>query len=260
MYRRKDQPTVSVIIPARNEEKNLSHILPYLPPEVTEVILVDGHSTDNTIAVARSLRPTIRIIQQQGRGKGDAMRLGFTASTQDIVVMLDGDGSADPLEIPRFVEALVQGADFVKGSRFLGQGKSHDLTIVRSIGNWGLCALVNLLFHQKFSDLCYGYNAFWRDCLEHITLDCTGFEIEAQLCLRTYKAGLKIREVASVEHSRIHGMSNLHAFRDGWRILKIILSEWYTRPGISTKPIEQNYTYPKVPINTSSSQHFVNDL
>jgi hypothetical protein len=143
--------------------------------------------------------------------------------------MLDCDGSADPAEIPRFVKALLEGNDFAKGSRFLKGGGSTDITFIRRLGNYALCGLVNLLFNQRFSDLCYGYNAFRRDCLERIVLDCTGFEIEAQLCLRVQKAGLKIVEVASIERQRIHGQSNLRTFQDGWRVLKVILHEWSNR-------------------------------
>ena len=217
---------VSIVIPARNEAKNLYHFLPAIPADIGEVILVDGHSTDDTVAVAQKLRPDIHVIHQVGVGKGDAMRTGFAACTQDMIVMLDSDGSADPAEIPRFVQALAQGHDFAKGSRFVKGGGSSDITPLRRIGNYALCGLVNLLFHEHFSDLCYGYNAFRRDCLNHIVLDCTGFEIEAQLCLRVQKAGLKIVEVPSIESRRIHGQSNLHTFRDGWRVLKVILHEW----------------------------------
>lgn len=217
---------VSVVIPARNEAKNLYHLFPYIPPNLSEIILVDGHSTDDTIAVAQKLCPHIHIIRQEGIGKGDAMRVGFAACTQDVIVMLDSDGSADPTEIPRFVQALEQGNDFAKGSRFLKGGGSQDITLLRHLGNMALCGLVNILFRERFSDLCYGYNVFRRRCLDAIDLDCTGFEIEAQLCLRIQRAGLRIVEVASIERSRIHGKSNLRTFRDGWRVLKTILHEW----------------------------------
>src|SRR5271157_1010689 len=144
-------PKISVVIPARNEAQNLVHVLPHIPSTVYEVILVDGHSTDDTIAVAQQLMPTIKVIQQTGKGKGDALRLGFAACSGDIIVMLDADGSADPCEIPRFVEALVKGNDFAKGSRCIQGGGSHDLTRFRSLGNYGLSTLVNILFGTEFS-------------------------------------------------------------------------------------------------------------
>ncbi len=222
-------PTISVVIPTRNEAPNLRHVLPRIPPQVTEVILVDGHSTDGTIAEAQRLLPTIRVIQQPARGKGDALRAGFAACTGDIIVTLDADGSADPAEIPRFVDALIQGYDFAKGSRFLEGGGSDDLTRLRRWGNAFLSGCVNLLFRTKFSDLCYGYNAFWRRCLQRVVVDCSGFEIETLLHLRMHIAKMKITEVASFEHARIHGQSNLHVFRDGWRVLQTIIREWMSR-------------------------------
>jgi peptidoglycan/xylan/chitin deacetylase (PgdA/CDA1 family) len=216
---------ISVVIPVRNESQNLYYILPRIPSIVSEVILVDGHSTDGTIDVAKQLQPAIRIIEQKGQGKGDAVRLGFAACTGDIIVMLDGDGSTDPQEIPRFVQALLQGNDFAKGSRFIAGGGSTDITPLRRLGNYALCQLLNLLFWIRFSDLCYGYNAFWRTCLESIELDSSGFEVETQISLRVHKARLKIIEVPSMEHPRIYGQSNLRTFRDGWRVLKTIVKE-----------------------------------
>jgi len=218
-------PRVSVVIPTLNEAENLRYVLPRLPLFVSEVVLVDGNSIDDTIAVARKLRPDIRIIKQEGKGKGDAMRAGFAASTGDIIVMLDADGSADPKEIPTFVEALIKGGDFAKGSRFMKGGGSTDITWLRSLGNYGLCKIVNLLFQTNFTDFCYGYNAFWKRCLDYVEIDCDGFDIEAQLNLRMYKANLKIVEVPSFEYMRVHGQSNLRTFRDGWRVLKMIVRE-----------------------------------
>lgn len=228
MVKDRQYPAISVVIPAYNEAENLRYVLPHIPSTVYEVILIDGRSTDNTIAVAKQLLPTIHVIRQNGTGKGDALKAGFTACTGDIIVTLDADGSADPHEIPRFVEALLAGNDFAKGSRFIQGGDSHDITLLRNLGNYGLCTLVNLLFGAQFSDLCYGYNAFWKYCLKHINIDCNGFEIETLMNLRIYKSKLRMVEVPSVEHRRMWGQSNLHTFRDGWRVLHTILRERYT--------------------------------
>ena len=222
---RSKYPTISVVIPALNEASNLPHVLPHIPSIVSEIILVDGHSTDGTVAVAQQLLPTIRIVKQRGKGKGDAIRAGLAATTGDIVVLLDADGSTDPHEISRFVDVLVAGNDFAKGSRFAKGGGSHDITPVRSMGNYVLSTLVNVLFGTHFTDLCYGYNAFWRYCLDHIEIDCDGFEIETLLNIRMHLADLKIAEVPSFEYQRIHGTSNLNTLKDGWRVLKTILRE-----------------------------------
>src|SRR5690348_13195369 len=102
---------VSVVIPARNEAQNLPHVLEALPAGLHEVILVDGQSTDDTIAVALRACPDVKIVQQTRRGKGNALACGFAHVTGDIVATLDGDGSADPAEITGFVDALLAGAD-----------------------------------------------------------------------------------------------------------------------------------------------------
>jgi glycosyltransferase involved in cell wall biosynthesis len=224
------RPTVSVVIPTLNEAENLPHVLPYLPREY-EVLIVDGASVDRTTAVAPMLRPSVRVIEQTGRGKGNALACGFAAAKGEIIVMLDADGSAKVDEIPRFVEALCSGADFAKGSRFLGDGGSADITPLRRLGNRLLSGLVNLLFGTRYTDLCYGYNAFWASCLPHLRIDCDGFEVETQLNIRACKAGLCVVEVPSFEERRIHGASNLHAVRDGLAVLRTILAERFSRKG-----------------------------
>ncbi len=216
---------VSVVVPAMNEEKNIGHVLEELPEGLHEVILVDGNSKDNTIESACEAYPKIRVTSQSGRGKGDAFRTGFAAVTGNLVVMLDADGSADPAEIPRFVASLEAGADFAKGSRFLAEGGSADITAMRKLGNFCLSGTANLLHGTDFTDLCYGYNAFWARCLPFISLDVPGFEVETLINLRIAAAGMKITEVPSYEKVRISGQSNLKTFRDGFRVLGTILGE-----------------------------------
>jgi glycosyltransferase involved in cell wall biosynthesis len=228
MFATQLSPRVSVVIPALNEAKNLPHVLPAIPSWVHEVLLVDGHSTDDTVEVARALCPAIRIIPQTGRGKGAALRLGFAAATGDIIVMLDADGSTNPAEIPAFVGALLSGADFVKGSRFLQGGGTCDMSIHRMVGNWGFTIATRVLFGGRFSDICYGYNAFWARVLPQLNLDGDGFEIETMMNVRALKAGFKVAEVPSFESDRIYGVSNLHALRDGWRVLKTLIKERLT--------------------------------
>jgi len=224
-------PTVSVVVPAKNEARNLAPVFASIPLWVDEVVLVDGHSVDDTVAEAQRLLPDVRIVPQRGQGKGDALREGFGACKGDIIVMIDADGSTDGREIPRFVSALMAGADFVKGSRFASGGASDDITPMRRLGNWVLSTLVNLLFGTKYTDLCYGYNAFWAHHLDALDLNCNGFEIETVMNIRAAKAGLRVHEVPSHEHLRIHGHSNLHVARDGWRIAKFIVREWLSVRG-----------------------------
>jgi len=218
--------TVSVVIPTLNEAKNLPHVFERLPKWVHEVIIVDGDSTDDTIEVAKACRPDVRIVAQTGKGKGNALACGFKAATCDITVMLDADGSTDPAEIPRFVAALTNGYDFAKGTRFVTGGGSDDITWFRRFGNWGVTSLVNRIWGSRYSDLCYGYNAFWTRSLPSSFADCNGFEIETLINIRLAGSDIKVVEVPSFEANRRHGMSNLKVGRDGVRVLRTILAEW----------------------------------
>jgi glycosyltransferase involved in cell wall biosynthesis len=246
-------PTVSVIVPALNEERNLPYVFGRLPAGITEVILVDGGSVDRTVEAARDLYPSVVVVHQTRRGKGNALACGFAASTGDILVMIDADGSTDPAEIPRFVQALLDGADYAKGSRFQPGGDSHDITRMRRIGNYGLNGVVNTLFGTCFTDLCYGYNAFWRRVLTYLDLPDVhlppsadgeklwgdGFEIETLINVRAARHGLRITEVASVEAARLHGVSNLNAVSDGIRVMRTILRE-------QRRPLPQGAAQPAV--------------
>lgn len=212
--------TVSVVIPTFNEFESLPWVIEQLPSWVSEVVIVDGLSTDRTERLARSLRPDAVVVHQYQRGKGAALRAGFAAASGEIVVMIDADGSTDPREMKRFVLALEDGADFVKGSRHLEGGGSADFTRLRAAGNKAFVLAANLFYGSRFTDLCYGYCAFWRSHLEQLELTADGFEIETQLVLGALKSGLEIREVPSFELERRAGTSNLNAARDGIRILR----------------------------------------
>lgn len=233
-----DFPSVSVVIPTLNEARNIPHVFERIPEDIHQVIIVDGRSTDDTVAVARSLRPDVCVVSQTRKGKGNALACGFEAATGDVIAMVDADGSADPREIPSYVEALVAGADFAKGSRFLPGGGSADITRLRAHGNYALTSFFNLAYHRKYSDLCYGYNVFWRRHLAVLGLDSTsqlkvdgtpfwgdGFEIETLIHVRVARAGLSVAEVPSFEYKRIHGVSNLNATRDGLRVVRTIFAE-----------------------------------
>ena len=232
-------PSVSVVVPALNEARNIPHVFERIPADVHEVILVDGYSVDGTVEVACQIRPDVLVVMQTRRGKGNALACGLAAASGDIVAMVDADGSADPGEIPRFVNALLNGADFAKGTRFAEGGGSNDITRLRGYGNYFLTAFFNACYGRKYSDLCYGFNVFWRRHAAILGLDATsspgsdgngrlrgdGFEIETLIHVRVAKAGLVVAEVPSFEHPRIHGASNLNALRDGRRVLHTILSE-----------------------------------
>jgi len=215
--------TVSVVIPAYNEAKNIGWVLRRIPAGVDEVLVVDRCSPDDTAAVAAALYPGVRVIDEPRKGKGLALRTGFEAASCDVVVMIDADGSMDPAEIGLYVDAIGRGHDFVKGSRFMVGGSSDDITAVRAWGNRALMAAANLLYMSRFTDLCYGYMAFRRDVLGELALTGTGFEIETEIVVNAVKANLRICEVPTHELERRSGGSNLHAVRDGRRVLATML-------------------------------------
>jgi glycosyltransferase involved in cell wall biosynthesis len=231
--------SVSVVIPTLNEARNLPAVFEALPAGITEVVVVDGGSTDDTVAVAQCLRPDALVMQQTRRGKGNALACAFEVCTSEVIVMIDADGSTDPREIPAFLAAIANGADFAKGSRFCRGGFSHDITGIRRVGNMTLNTLVNLLFQTRFTDLCYGYNAFRRDLLPVMDLPGTriptpadgsrlwgdGFEIETLINIRVARSGCRIAEIPSTEQERMYGESNLDAVRDGLRVLRTIFTE-----------------------------------
>jgi glycosyltransferase involved in cell wall biosynthesis len=244
MSRRKQlsRATVSVVIPTRNEAANITFVLDGLPAGIDEVILVDGHSSDDTIAVARSAYPGIVVIEQTRKGKGNALAAGFAAASGDYIVMIDADGSMDPQEIPAFISALDAGADYAKGTRFALGGGSDDISWTRDIGNKSLNGITNVLFRTHFSDLCYGFNAFRKECLTAFALPEAhgdtnprwgdGFEIETLINVRVAKSKMTITEVPSFEYERRSGESNLRTYRDGTRVLATILRERFTRRAV----------------------------
>jgi cellulose synthase/poly-beta-1,6-N-acetylglucosamine synthase-like glycosyltransferase len=215
--------TVSVVVPTLNEERNVGWVLERMPPAVTEVIVVDGRSMDGTVAAARRACPGAIILREPAPGKGAALRRGFAEARGDYIVMIDADGSMDPAEIDRYVDALGEGYDLVKGSRFLAAGGTSDISRLRMYGNFGLLKLANLLYEVQFTELCYGFMAFRRTVLPQLRLTAPGFEIESQIVLHALRAGLRIAEVPSFEAVRRSGESNLRTWRDGGRVLSTLL-------------------------------------
>ena len=216
--------TVTALVCTLNEEENLPHVLPEIPDWVDELLLVDGHSTDKTVAVARGLRPDVRIVRQPGRGKGDALKCGIEQATGDIVVTLDADGTTDPRDIPMFVEPLLWGCDFVKGSRFAlsrPAGKPRH----RIFGNWVIVTTYNVLYRTKYTDLCSGYNAFWRQAMARVDLSGWTGQEEPLLNARVRKAGLKVVEVGHHDKGRIAGETKQPSWQQGFGAVRTVISE-----------------------------------
>lgn len=218
-------PSITVIICALNEEQNLSYVLPKIPEWVDEILLVDGHSTDRTVEVAGELKPDIKVLYQPGTGKGNALKYGIKHANGDIIVTLDADGATDPEEMPKFIEPLLDGYDFAKGSRF-AQGFPLNKPKHRIFGNLIITLLFNVYFFARYTDLCSGYNAFWRRRVEQVDLySLDGFENEPLISARVRKAGLKVIEVGHLDRGRLEGNIKESSWRQGSKAVKTIIRE-----------------------------------
>jgi hypothetical protein len=225
------KPEIGVVVPTLNEVNTIGNVLKEIPKHVqypSEVLVIDA-SDDETSLVARKYGA--KVLRQRGQGKGNALRQAFCALGSDVVVMMDGDGCMQAEEIPRFVKAIVSGADIAKGSRFLKNGGSQDLSFIRKAGNLLFVTLVNLFWSGKYTDLCYGFLAFRREALERLKpyLKSNHFQIETEICIRANKLGLKVVEVPSMELKRSHGKSKLSGMRASLQILQVIMHEFVSR-------------------------------
>ena len=223
MERRQGRPRISVIMCTLNEEMSLPNVLSKVPAWVDEILLVDGHSSDRTVELARQVRPEVRILYQPGKGKGDALKYGIRHATGEIIVTLDADGSTDPQDMPRFIEPLLGGYDFAKGSRFLNI--RPNMRFHRRFGNWALITTANVLHGTRYTDICSGYNAFWKRVFDVVELTSDGFEMEQEMNVRIKKAGLRVIEVACPDKGRLDGTSKTKGLQQGLKDWFIIIRE-----------------------------------
>lgn len=217
---------ISVIIPTLNEVSNIRYVFPCIPEFVDEIVVIDGGSTDGTVEEILKFRKDAKIVIYKTPGKGAALKKGFQVATGDLIIMMDADGSHDPKEIPRLVEPVLNGYDASKASRLLPGGGSDDFTHFRRFGNKMFVTMVNVMYGADYTDLCYGYRAFKKESIEKMHCASDGFEIETEQSIHMIKAGLNVKEVPSFEAKRKYGDSRLNSFRDGWRILTLIIREY----------------------------------
>lgn len=215
---------VSVIVCARNEAGGIQEIVRSVSPYCSEVLVVDGHSTDDTIRLAEDAGA--RVVKDRGKGKGDAYKVGIAEATKDIVVFIDADGSHEPADIPLLVRPIADGeAQLVIASRHRGGSDEWegDLdTWLRAIGSGFLSVVINARWRSRLTDVLNGLRAAKRDAALGVHLRADDFDIEQHMIVQFLKHGYAVTEVPSHEYCRAWGKSKLPTFRKAylffWRL------------------------------------------
>ncbi len=204
----------SIVVPARNEEKTIGEVLHGLESMTEDLIVVDGHSTDRTVAIAKQYGA--RVVQDNGRGKGDAVRVGLAAAHCPITVFIDADGSHDPRDIPMLVAPIVAGeADLVVGSRMLGG--SEELfgslaEVIRLIGSLVISLSINYRYGLRLTDYQNGFRAIRTEVGQTIGLTSDITTIEQEMAMKCLKHGYRVAERPTHEHRRKAGDSKINVF------------------------------------------------
>lgn len=217
--------TITAVIPARNEAKNLSEVIQGVAPFVDETILLDGHSTDGSRELAESLG--VRVVLDNRKGKGEAVRLGIAEAKGDIIVLIDADCSHDPKDIPAFLEPIIAGkADMVIGSRMTGG--SHELhgdinRFIRLTGSLIILLAINYRWNVRLTDVQNGFRAIRTDVARALGLKEDIHTIEEEMVMKALKKGFRVLDVPSREYERKHGESTLSHWKDGHRFVWCVL-------------------------------------
>jgi SAM-dependent methyltransferase len=227
-------PRVSVICPCRNEAGNIEPLVRRLPAmgAHTELIFVEGHSTDNTLGECRRIaasepKKDITVLVQTGRGKGDAVRLGFAQATGDILMILDADLSVAPEDLPQFYDALVSGkGEFINGSRLVYTKEPHAMRFLNLVGNKFFALLLSRLLGQAIKDALCGTKVLHRSDYERIAKGRAYFGDfdpfgDFDLLFGAAKQQLKIVEIPIRYRQRTYGTTNISRFSHGWLLLKM---------------------------------------
>jgi ubiquinone/menaquinone biosynthesis C-methylase UbiE len=227
-------PRVSVICPCRNEAGNIQQIVERLPAmgTQTELILVEGHSQDDTLAVCRKMAASlpeknITVLVQEGRGKGDAVRLGFSRASGDVLMILDADASVAPEDLPHFYEALVSGkGEFINGCRLVYTMDPKAMRFLNLLGNRFFALLLSTLIGQPIKDSLCGTKVLWRSRYEEIARGRAYFGPfdpfgDFDLLFGAAKLNLRIIEMPIRYRQRTYGTTNISRFADGWLLLRM---------------------------------------
>lgn len=229
-------PSVSVVIPCRNEAGHIDPLVSRLPPLPvgSEFLFVEGGSKDDTeakirAAIERHPQLPLRLLKQTGKGKGDAVRLGFTQARGDVLLILDSDMGVAPEDIPKFVTALVRGkAEFVNGSRLVYPMDGHAMRFLNLIANKGFALLFGWLLGQQVRDTLCGTKVLYREDYERIAQNRAYFGDfdpfgDFDLLFGAARLNLQIVDLAIRYHERTYGETNISRFRHGLLLLRMSL-------------------------------------
>ena len=221
---------LSVVIPAYNEERVIGEIVDRVRKVVdsdAEVIVVDDGSKDNT--AKRAAEKGAKIIQHTtNQGKGVSIRDGFASANADFVLFIDGDGQDDPADIPRLLQPMTQGADFVIGSRWLGVLRDGAISETNFLVSDMITRLINLLYNSNITDSQAGFRCVRKRKLEKLKFSARGYDIETEMLLKAIKHKLRIVEVPVTRSRRPYGTTHMKRYRLGVKILLLMLKEVFT--------------------------------
>src|SRR6266850_3742167 len=212
---------VTVVIPTKDEEGLIAEIIDAVRPHASEILVVDGHSTDRTREIAA--QKGVRVILDAGRGKGEALRRSFGEARHEVLVFIDADGSHDPNDIPRLVDPIVRGdAELVIASRTRGGSDELHGTaeqLLRYIGSQLIMLAINYRWRVRLTDSQNGFRALRRDVALALRLKSDLTTIEQEMLMRALKLGCRVVEVASHEYERRWGVSKVRVWRLWWAYL-----------------------------------------
>ena len=229
------RPRVSVVIPARNEAGNIAHIFARTPElgAGTELVFVEGGSQDDTYETIRraiTAHPARRcqLLKQTGKGKGDAVRLGFTHATGDVLMILDSDLTVPPEDLPRFLDVLTTGkADFANGSRLVYPMEREAMRFLNLLGNKFFSLAFAWLLGQPIKDTLCGTKVLWRSDYEAIAANRVYFGDfdpfgDFDLLFGAAKLNMKILDLPVRYRDRTYGTTNIQRWRHGWLLLRMV--------------------------------------
>jgi 2-polyprenyl-3-methyl-5-hydroxy-6-metoxy-1,4-benzoquinol methylase len=228
-------PSVTVVIPARNEAGNIEDIIRRVPDmgNETELLFVEGHSTDDTYdAIEKAIQKfsfrKCRLLRQKGKGKGDAVRLGFEAATGDVLMILDADMTVPPEDLPRFCDALVGGrGEFINGVRSIYPMQDRSMRFINMVGNKFFSLVFSWLLHQSVKDTLCGTKVLWKNDYRKIAINRDRFGDfdpfgDFDLLFGAAALNMKIADIPIRYRSRTYGDTNIDRWRHGWLLLKMV--------------------------------------